>query len=871
MYSRRLIGTMSVRAVAWLAVALAAQVGLAGSAPREEYAVVLRDAPLARQMSSRRALDSAAAADRADRIRGAQTALRGLIDARHIPVHGSAHLLVNALFVYATVEEADALRALPGVSRVEYLPPLLPAMDRAIGLIRVPAAWNLFGGESGAGAGMKIGIIDTGIEQNHAAFQDDSLTVPDGYPKGNPADLANTNHKVIVARSYVPQLAASDDVTSRDHFGHGTALAMIAAGVRNTGPAGTIAGVAPKAYLGNYKVFGSPGVNDTTTTAVLVNALQDALSDGMDVVTLAVGAAPAARGPLAHDCADSPNGVCDLRADAVENASRLGLAVVVPAGNDGDTGFNFPTLNTINTPGTAPSAITVGSSTNSHVFYSAVVAAGRRMTALFGDGPKPNPPLTAPVRDVSQLGNNGLACIALRAASLTGAIALVQRGDCDFSTKGANAQNAGAVGVIIYQSTGEDEVFTPGSLAGTGIPAVLIGYTDGLAIKNLLRTQPNATATLDTTLAAVDSGSDGVADFSSHGPSIGDVTKFEAPIKPELVAPGRDIYTATQSFDPRGDLYDPSGYTAAQGTSFSAAMVAGALALVKQQHPGFTVAQLKSAVVNTAADEVNDDRGRARVTAVGAGKLNVEAAAQVGATVEPATLSIGLIGPGSLPESLALNVTNTSGSAASFNVAVAQRDSDARAQLTVSPSSLQLDAGQTSTVTVRVAGSQPSPGAYGGAITIQGAGSNLRVPYLYMVGDGVGNDVVPIVGGNGFVGVPGDKGFSIAFKLIDRFGVPVNGAAVRFRVVSGGGVIERGDAATDVFGIAAAVVDLGTQVGEQQFSADVAGMTIDFFGVARPAPVRPTVENGSSRSFMDGRHTAVLQRPEPNSRAWVID
>src|SRR5436853_386523 len=125
MYSRRLIGNMSVRALAWLALAVAAQVGLAGAPHRDEYAVVLRDAPLQR------------------------------------------------------------------------------TMDRAIDLIRAPAAWNLLGGESAAGAGIKIGVIDTGIEQSHAAFQDDSLAVPDGFPKGSAAELAYTNHKVIVARSYV--------------------------------------------------------------------------------------------------------------------------------------------------------------------------------------------------------------------------------------------------------------------------------------------------------------------------------------------------------------------------------------------------------------------------------------------------------------------------------------------------------------------------------------------------------------------------------------------------------------------------------------------------------------------------------------------
>src|SRR5439155_3208267 len=129
------------------------------------------------------------------------------------------------------------------------------------------------------------------------------LAVPDGFPKGDPA---YTNHKVIVARSYVSLLPSPDDASARDHSGHGTAAAMIAAGVRNSGPAGTIVGVAPKAYLGSYKIFGSPGVNDTTTTEVLVKALEDALSDGMDVVALSVGS-PAGYGPLAHDCGEGGN------------------------------------------------------------------------------------------------------------------------------------------------------------------------------------------------------------------------------------------------------------------------------------------------------------------------------------------------------------------------------------------------------------------------------------------------------------------------------------------------------------------------------------------------------------------------------------
>ena len=825
---------MSQRAGSWLALLVCAQFALWGQGTRE-YAVVLADPPLAREMTSRGDLHSPAVAESGARLQRSQDNFRRLIRARNIRVHGAAHTLVNAVFIRATEAEAEALRGLPGVSRVEYLPPLKRELDRAVDLVRAPGAWNAIGGEANAGAGMKIGIIDTGIDQNHPAFRDDSLPVPAGFPKGRPEDLAYTNRKVIVARSYVAQLpfadimaedSRPDDNSPRDRSGHGTAIAMIAAGVRNTGPAGTIVGVAPKAYLGNYKVFGSPGVNDSTETPVLIQALEDALHDGMDVVTMSVGS-PAGFGPLARDCGTSANDACDLRADAVENAARLGLTIVLPAGNDGDVSLKFPTLNSIHTPGTAPSAITVGASTNSHIFFSTVRGGDQRINALFGEGPKPSPALTAPLRDVSRLQDDGRACSPLGNGTLDGAIALIQRGNCDFPAKVNNAQRSGAVGVILYQLDGLNGIFNPGALAGTGIPAVMIGNADGVSLKSL---PPDAPVTLDPALAPVDHQFDTVSDFSSRGPSIGDQT-----IKPELVAVATDIYTATQLFDPNGDLYDPSGYTAAQGTSFAVPMVAGAVALVKQRNPGFGVGQLKSAVVNTAANEIGDGPERARVTAVGAGKLNASAAVQVGATVEPSTLSFGVIGPGSLPVGLALRVTNTGEAAATFSLAVAARDTDSNTQLMVTPSSLQLTPGQSSTVTVRLAGSQPAPGSYGGDVTIQGGNTTLRVPYLYLVGDGVAYDMIPILG-QGFLGVAGERGFTIGFKLIDRFGVPIQGRVPQFRVVAGGGIVRQVDSATDKLGIAAAVVDLGPQLGEQQFTAQAGGLSLDFFGRARPQP-----------------------------------
>ncbi|HMD72050.1 MAG TPA: S8 family serine peptidase, partial [Bryobacteraceae bacterium] len=471
-----------------------------------DYALVLADPPVARAVASRAALHSAAAQAHLQRIRTAQSGVLAELARRHVKVISTAQTLLNAVFVTATREQAAQLVGMLGVVRVVHVPRYKPALDKAVGLVNIPV-----GGVAGAGAGILIGIIDSGIDQNHPGFQDSLLQPPSGFPKG---DATYTNHKVIVARSYVALDAAvydtPDDYSARDHMGHGTAIAMIAAGAQNTGPLATIQGVAPKAFLGNYKIFGSPGVDDFAAYAAVQKALEDAVSDRMDVVTLSLAEGdPATSGPLDVDptCADSNGDThCDVYAEAVENAVHMGTVVVAAAGNDGNTAANYPTLNSIHTPGTAPDAITVGASMNSHVFYQAVHVNGpgvpsnlQNIRALFGNGPQVSPP-PAPLRDVTQLQNDGLACSALPAGSLASAIALVQRGACVYSNKVIDAQNAGASGVVIYQQSGSD---TPLSVFAqdAGIPAVMIGNTDGVALKSYIAANPGATVTLDLTFS----------------------------------------------------------------------------------------------------------------------------------------------------------------------------------------------------------------------------------------------------------------------------------------------------------------------------------------------------------------------------------
>ncbi len=836
-----------------------------------DYVLVLEDQPVARKVQSRAALHSAAALAHLQRIRNAQSSLLAELARRQVKVAGTAQTLLNAVFVTTTREEAAQLAGLPGVVRVVHVPRYKPALDKAVGLVNLPAA----SGVSNTGAGIRIGIVDSGIDQNHPGFQDTSLTPPVGFPVCDiPANCAFTNNKVIVARSYVDKVAVvfdtPDDYSPRDHMGHGTAIAMIAAGVQNTGPVATIQGVAPKAFLGNYKIFGSPGVDDFTTYAAIHAALESAMSDGMDVVTLSMSEGdPATYGPLDLDptCADS-NGDqrCDVFAEAVENAVALGMVVVTAAGNDGSTAANYPTLNSIHTPGTAPDAITVGASMISHVFYQAVHVSGpgapsslQSIRALFGNGPK-GPPPPAPVRGAAQLQNDGLACSALPAGSLTGAIALVQRGACQYSNKIINAQNAGAVGVILYRESGSD---TPSYVLApdTGIPAVMIGNTDGVALKNYLAANPGATATLDPILTPANAPANTVWPYSSRGPSIQNFGTSPPPfvIKPELVAPGADLYTAAQKLDPNGDAYNASGYTSVTGTSYAVPMVAGAVALVKQawqrRNPPLTPtpAQLKSAVVNTATQDVTDGGVTARVNAVGAGKLSVGDAVNAAATLEPATLSFGAIASTAVNSSLTLKITNVTSSTATFGFAVQPRDTSS-ATVAVSQPSVTLGPSGSpsafSTLTVSLKGSRPSPGSYEGFIVVTGAGPTLRVPYLYFVGDGVPYNIFPVANGSFTAAVSTPQCCWLAFEAVDKYGAPIALQSVLFNAVKGGGGISIADATTSRTGVAFGLANIGSQLGDQIFTATVGGLTVEFDGYAQIPPAinsNGVVNTGSSQ------------------------
>ena len=226
-----------------------------------------------------------------------------------------------------------------------------------------------FAGLTGAkGEGVKVAVVDDGVDNEHAFLSPAGLSYPPGFPKG---PGGGTTPKVIVAKGFAGPGTGGGSINREQSF-HGTFVAGVIAGVEGTDvPAGrpgfctedqgachpavsNVSGVAPRAYIGNYRVFNVPlplGGCCSGSTPEIVKAFEEAVRDGMDIINFSGG------GPQADPRTDA-------LIETVANVVRAGVVPVVSAGNDRD----FFGLGTAGSPATAPDAIAVGATTNSHVF-----------------------------------------------------------------------------------------------------------------------------------------------------------------------------------------------------------------------------------------------------------------------------------------------------------------------------------------------------------------------------------------------------------------------------------------------------------------------------------------------------------------------
>src|SRR5258708_2218035 len=340
----------------------------------------------------------------------------------------------NGVAVQLNSASLDSLKAGPGVSLVEPSLTYAPTMNRSVGVINAPAAWAAVGGVAHAGAGIKVGVLDTGIDQTHPFLTDNTLTPPAGFPKFDPRHQQFTTNKPILARAYSTRKPGS--FTAQALQDHGTHVSGTIAGVNGTtAPASGkfptvtgLSGVAPKAFLGNYNVF--PGQTGNATSHDIAQAIEDAVKDGMDVINMSLGG--------------GINGFQDQLTAASNRAANAGGVVAIAAGNSG------PGVNTVESPGQAADAITACASTNNHFFGIPVIVAATTFGAAVGDFSAFNPAVTAQLANwngtaaTAAAGAATQACTPIPAGTHTGKIVVIDRGTCTFSTKIRNARDAGA-------------------------------------------------------------------------------------------------------------------------------------------------------------------------------------------------------------------------------------------------------------------------------------------------------------------------------------------------------------------------------------------------------------------------------------------
>ena len=324
-------------------------------------------------------------------------------------------VVANGLAVLVPRDQVARLAAVAGIARVYPSVRYRTLLDRSVPQIGAPSLWGP--GLENAGQGMKIGIIDEGIDQKHPLFDPRGYTMPAGYPKGQ-ADF--TTAKVIVARAFPPPRPAwrhASKPFDPDHSSHGTHVAGIAAGNANTLAQGArISGVAPRAYLGNYKALTIPTDADVGldgNSPQLVAAIEAAVADGMDVVNLSLGE-------------PEIEPTRDIVAEALGAAARAGVVPVVAAGND----FEQFGRGSVSSPGSTPEAITVGA-------VSTTRSGARDVVASFSSGgPTPlslqlKPEVSAPgVAIVSASPGSGYTALSgtsMAAPHVAGAVALLRQ------------------------------------------------------------------------------------------------------------------------------------------------------------------------------------------------------------------------------------------------------------------------------------------------------------------------------------------------------------------------------------------------------------------------------------------------------------
>ncbi len=531
--------------------------------------------------------------------------------------------LTNSFSIETELQNLEKIAAIKGVKSVFLAPvyqPLeadeatfAPQSTSSGEMVGVPGVWAEELGYTGTG--MKIAVIDTGLDLDHQSFaaapetNDRSMTLEDiadvltrlnAYKRmgGNVTaeQLYNTT-KIPFAFNYADSNLSSDH--SRDQQGdHGTHVAGIAAA--NANVEGTdVVGMAPDAQVIVMKVFGAirGGASDD-----IVAAIEDAMTLGCDVANLSLGSTAGFT---------STNSEMDL---IYQRIASQDIVVAIAAGNertssaqnmwgtDLNTTAN-PDNATINSPSIYTNAFSVGSANNAKSM-SAFFTYGDTMVAY-----TESRGLSVTFSSLASRGELEFVMIPglgeekdFVGLDVTGKIAVVQRGSINFSLKLANAEAAGAIGLIVYDNSDAGELFAMDMTDGTTgalpegvsgrVPAVTISKAAGLAMGEA----ETRKLTVSSVQGIVESAVGGqMSSFSSWGvaPNL--------MLAPDITGIGGSVYSTV----------DQGRYDVMSGTSMATPQVAGVTALVMEylhekypNVPNGTIRSLAEALLMSTAEPV---------------------------------------------------------------------------------------------------------------------------------------------------------------------------------------------------------------------------------------------------------------------------
>jgi minor extracellular serine protease Vpr len=554
------------------------------------------------------------------------------------------------------------------------------------------------------GKGIRVGIIDTGIDYHH----------PDLGGGFGPGYRVYTGYDFVgkyfnadpSSPSYDPVPHPDNDPD--DEAGHGTHVSGI------VGANGVVKGVAPGVKFGAYKVFGQTG---STTADVMLAAMERAHADGMQVVNMSIGSA--------YQWPDYPT---------ARGADRLlgrGVVVVCSIGNTGANG-----LYSAGAPGLGKKAIGVASFDNTHEALPYFTVSPDSAVMMFGAATgAPAAPTSGSV-EMTRTGTTSSAadaCSTLPEGSLTGKVALIRRGTCSFYIKAINAYNAGAVGVVLYNNTTGRVSPTVAGTPAVTIPVVAITAADGAVIDGRLALGAVTMTWTDQFGESPLSTGGLISSFSSYGLSP------DLSFKPDIGAPGGSIRSTYP--------VELGSYATLSGTSMASPHVAGAVALLLQAKPGTPAKAVRAMLQNSAKPKLwwgNPGLGFLdNVHRQGAGLLDIDGAVQAETTIEPGSIAVG-----EGTKKFFLRVKNNGRFAVTYDLSYENALSTGG---TITPSFYTSDAsvafsspkviapaggvGQIS-ATIHPA-SGPTNGQYGGYIvfTPRAGGLTYRIPFAGFVGD----------------------------------------------------------------------------------------------------------------------------------------